>query len=231
MVTGLDVKLIHPNHREDVVRLLQEAIAHYQAEDWQAAIDVSTQAARLDQLNPIAHNMIVVATSERGGLDEVVGEYQRAIELDYRSAVYHHALALALHRMGKITEDMADEDRLALWKQAEPEYKLSLRIARSNPVALNDLGLLYNLMGEPDKAEKKFRQGMKTDPKYKRSYFNLGQMMRRRGQFMNAAVTLEQGLVVGEGDLREYQDVNAQIKEELKKCAKAFHRTYYPHSR
>lgn len=57
-------------------------------------------------------------------------------------------------------------------------YLLALKLHPEFPVAMNNLGLIFQIGGEVSTAERLFRKALKLDPEYAHAHNNLGNVMR-----------------------------------------------------
>jgi tetratricopeptide (TPR) repeat protein len=82
-------------------------------------------------------------------------------------------------------EDAPDEPKLLLnagnllfdhgqFKQAVPYYQRALKVMGENPNVLNDIGVAYRRLKQPEKAVEYFRRARKADPGHAPSALNLG---------------------------------------------------------
>jgi len=110
----------------------------------------------------------------------------RWIESDPRRAQPHISL-------GKLAA--RDRD----WTAAAANFNAALERAPELPDALNGLGLAYEALGQPDRAEQSFQRAIAVDPRNGWAHNNLGVLYLSSGRLDAAASELEASLA-GDGD-------------------------------
>jgi Tfp pilus assembly protein PilF len=70
--------------------------------------------------------------------------------------------------------------------KAEPEYKKALKLNPYEPMAHNNLGLIYMRKNRLREAEQEFIKELKINPFYDNAYFNYGLLCARQGRLKEA---------------------------------------------
>jgi len=99
------------------------------------------------------------------------------------AAVALSALALVL-AAGTIVRNTA-------WRNSETLWADTVKKSPNSPIALNNLGMVYEKKGDSEKAEKLYLQSIDTAPRYFFPYLNLGVLYGRRGEPERAIEYLE----------------------------------------
>src|SRR6516164_1029741 len=151
---------------------------------------------------------------DRASADEAIPFFQKAIELDPRSALPYAGLAEAevqkfqrgygtewldraaelVAKAQSLNSDSAPVLRAAgLYKQQHGWYEVAaldfsraLELAPNDADALNDLADAYANMNRPDVAIETYQKAIQAQPDYYAPYIQFGRFYRRRGQFQEA---------------------------------------------
>jgi tetratricopeptide (TPR) repeat protein len=108
----------------------------------------------------VERNNIGVGLLERGNADAAIGEFQRAISLDFKYFPARLNLAYAYERAGRIEEAVA-------------AYREAIRLEPGNFFARNNLGVLYDKRGEYDLAIIELESALKIEPENAMALKNL----------------------------------------------------------
>lgn len=140
------------------------------------------------------HYLLGMKYTERGLSDLALAEFRTAIGIDknfqlskvnmaYIGYLYNgnnHFLSIMYHNIGFILSQKG------LLKEAEEEYKESLKFDPMLIESYNDLGCLYIKQGELNKAEDILSKGLKIKPNFAKIYYNLGLVYERKENFHKA---------------------------------------------
>ncbi len=117
---------------------------------WKDSETLWTHALAVTSRNDIAHHELGVALSQRGQLQEAIGNFRDAIEIRPNNAKAHASLATALMKEGN-----ADE--------AFSHWQESLRLEPGNVNARDNLGVALALQGRTREAVAQWEQSLKYD--------------------------------------------------------------------
>jgi len=104
---------------------------------------------------------------------DVIEAYQKAIELDPRTAGAHVNLGTIFFNARK-------------WKEAEYHYKQALQADPNYSLAHFDLGNLYDERGEHSLAAEHYMHALRIAPNYADAHYNLALVYQSSGQTMKA---------------------------------------------
>ncbi len=102
------------------------------------------------------------------------GKHQKVIDLSVilekdlaKNAIAHDVIAASNVALGHL-------------ENAKTHYILSLSLASDNPESQNNLGVVYENLGHPKKAESCFKKAINLNKKYAAPYFGIGNIYRLR---------------------------------------------------
>jgi len=99
--------------------------------------------------------------SERGGIDEAIRDFRKALELRPDQSKDHNNLGKALLQTGRMSEAMQ-------------EFQTALRISPDDPDTENNIGAAYLQEGDVDEAISHLRKAVQKRPLHADAYINLG---------------------------------------------------------
>jgi len=99
--------------------------------------------------------------SERGGIDEAIRDFRKALELRPDQSKDHNNLGKALLQTGRMSEAME-------------EFQTALRISPDDPDTENNIGAAYLQEGDVDEAISHLRKAVQKWPFHADAYINLG---------------------------------------------------------
>lgn len=188
--------------------LMCEARAAYETGRFVAALDV---LRRFEVLQPqgesrtYLYNWLTVTLRKLGREREAM-QYGQAALARARSESSRQNLATALHNFaGLMWERLDARNAIALYLESVPlNPDLSERSA-----SLNNLGLIYQALGQPVAAEQRLQEAIAINREHGHFHhlgkhlMNLGNLHREQGRFAEAASLLEEGAILIEraGDL------------------------------
>jgi tetratricopeptide (TPR) repeat protein len=105
--------------------------------------------------------------------EEIIAAYQRALELDPRSAG-------ALVNLGTVYY------HLQKWIDAERCYKRAIEADAEYPLAYFNLGNLYEEIGRPKIAATQYLAALRISPQYADAHYNFALLAQAQGDFMTA---------------------------------------------
>ncbi|MEE9294379.1 MAG: tetratricopeptide repeat protein [Phycisphaerae bacterium] len=155
------------------------------------------------RMRAMTHCNIGVALVAKGNLDQAIGHYHRALQLDPDFAGAHNNLGSALSVQGRVDEAMshyrqalqldAGHDRAhynlgialsaqGLLDEAISHFRRALHIRPDHAEAHNKLGLTLGLHGMLDQAIDHYRQALQLAPDHPKAHYNLGNALSAKGK-------------------------------------------------
>jgi tetratricopeptide (TPR) repeat protein len=211
------VLAIDPNH-VDALHML--GVLAYQAGKPEAAVDLIGRAIALHGENPSFHNNIGEALRYLGRLDDAIGHFTKATELDPAAAEGHMNLGNALKQQGHLDQAIARYRRalelkpdyaeahlnlgVALMEQDKPgeaanQYRQALKVNPNFPEALMNLAIVLQHRGEFAQAVAHYRRALELRPNYAVAHFNLGNALLERGNLTEALARYQHALALTAG--------------------------------
>lgn len=183
-----------------------EALASYQ------------KALQLDRFNIDAYNNIGVLFRETGRLDEAEQELRTALALKPDSADLHSNLGLVYDKKGRFdealrefrtAEKLAPHDSTMRFKRETAaarvvQVKQELEKGPDKAKGHYNLGVIYDSMGDLEKAEAEYRAAIGENQADADAHSNLGVVFAKRGLFDKAReeLAVAQKLKPGDEDIR-----------------------------
>ncbi|TAK91701.1 MAG: tetratricopeptide repeat protein [Burkholderiaceae bacterium] len=164
----------------NIATLIQNGIAHHQAQRLQQAQDCYQQALQLDPQHPDALHLLGVIAHQIGRNDLAIDLIGQAINRHATAQMYSNR-ALALQALGRLDEAAASlRQAIAL----QPEFA----------EAHNILGNVLKALGQNDAARASYTQALALQPSHAQAHYNLGKMLQAEGQLDAAAACYRQAL-------------------------------------
>lgn len=201
----LSINLLQPSYAAEIQTLEQAEAA----------------LSRLNQLiaknpksaaNYVERGDVYYATND---MPRAVEDYSRAIKLDSARDQAYFGRGMALARMGRIDEGIADltvyikrhpDSSVAytkrgvrnIWKgdvqAAERDLTRAIELDANNAEAHDDLGVVHAKQNRLRQAAKHFSKAIELDPTYQKAFHNLAILFHVSGQHQNALETVDSGL-------------------------------------
>jgi protein O-mannosyl-transferase len=125
--------------------------AHTQAAYWQNSQTLWTHALAVTSDNVIAEQNLGEALHEQGRLDEAIGHFQKALQIDFTQPSVHSPLSVALLEIGKVNESLA-------------HLQTALEIDPNNGDAHYNLGNTFLQMGRAREALAQYSRALEINP-------------------------------------------------------------------
>lgn len=169
-----------PQHA-DALQLL--GVIAYQAGNYDAAIDLITQALGKNAAAPAYHSNLGMALQARGDLDESMRCFRRALELlpDYPEAHYNLGNAL-------LAKGQAD--------QAITCYQRALALVPNYAQAYNNMGSALQSLERLTEAVACYNQALVIYPDFVEAHNNMGNALREQGKLDAAIIHYQRALAV-----------------------------------
>jgi tetratricopeptide (TPR) repeat protein len=145
--------------------------------------------------DPNRHFTLGLAQSEQD-VDQAIGSFRRALELDPRHTLARYNLALVLKRADRLAEAIATLQRaLEIEPRAEAHYTL---------------GVIYWQQGDLDRAAGALGAAVGAAPQYADAHYTLGAVLAAKGNMGGAAESLRRALAL-RPDLAGAHDTLARV--------------------
>jgi protein O-GlcNAc transferase len=165
----------------DVYALHLLGLVAYQAGKAEHAVDLLTQALRLQPGLSVIHNSLAVALTELGRFEEALASLREALRLRPDYAEAYNNLGNALQKMGRNRE-------------AEASYRQSLRVRPDFALAHNNLGLALIEQGQAEEALTSLGEALRLQPDYAEAHHNRGNAYKRLGRWQQAQASYREAV-------------------------------------
>lgn len=138
----------------------------------------------------------------RSVYSQALSQAEQTIKLNNKNSLNYYFLAL--------TEEQANGQIGDLAKEAVEHMKAATLLDQSNPMMLNNLGLIYLQQGKLVEAESTFKQAIGLKKDLAESYYHLGESLKQQGKALEAIKVYEQVL--------HFEPANQFVLQEIKKA-------------
>ncbi|MGP8200625.1 MAG: tetratricopeptide repeat protein [Limisphaerales bacterium] len=172
---------------------------------------------------------------EKGKLDEAMTHYQKAVDINPKSAEAHNNLGLALGLKGKVDQAI-DQYQLALHinphlalahynlgnvflqfgklDDAISQYQQALQSEPDHAVILVNLANAFQQKGNLDRASAYYRQALQIDPDDPKAHNNLGEILLQKSSLNEAIVHFQKALQLDPGDARVHNNLGSALLQQ-----------------
>jgi tetratricopeptide (TPR) repeat protein len=148
---------------------------------WRDSETLFRHALAVTKNNDIALVNLGVALDEQGRLDEALGYYRQAAQLEAGRYQIHNNIATILDKMGQPAE-------------AVVEYREAVRLKPDLAFLHNGLGGELTALGQPDEALKEFAEAARLDPNYAWPHVETAKVFFQQGRDAEAVNELRAAL-------------------------------------
>ncbi|MCC7370363.1 MAG: tetratricopeptide repeat protein [Chloroflexi bacterium] len=165
----------------------------------QAAIELISQAIRIEPLAASYHNNLGVAYQNLKQFAEAAGCYERALALqpDHVDALNNRGVVL--QALGRLDEALASFER-------------SLKQRPNSHETLNNIASLLTRLGRHDEAELRLRRSLKLKPDYPEALITLAGVLMVRGQHAEAEPVARRAAAVAPNDARAHDMLGSVLR-------------------
>lgn len=146
------------------------------------------------------HNSRGIELADRGWLDEAIREFQKAIELDPRSAHAHDNLATVYSEK-------------QLHREALREYLTAIELEPDSATARYNLACFLATHGS-EMAVAEYQEAIRLDPKYPDAHLNLGLTYADQGKVPEAMKALEAAISLSPQDPFPRHELSTLLMDE-----------------
>jgi len=176
------------------VLLGYSAATYIQIGYWKNSYSLFSHAIQVTNANSIAEGNLGSALMEMGRPDLAVAHLQRALQITPSMAIAHYDLGTLLHHANQLPE-------------ARQEYQLAVKYAsdqREAAQAHNNLGVLFNQLGEKDEALAQFNQAIAANSREQNSLIGRGMIEFDAGKLDAALEDLARAAKVAPSAIADY---------------------------
>ncbi len=206
----------------------------FQLRYWRNSETLFMHALRATGQNCVAYNILGLVLQRQGRLDEAVGHYAQALQLDPDYAVAHYNLAAAFRAKGMRDEAVAHFKQALLLQpgfalahnglgrvlldrgssgEALTELQQALRLAPDNAEVHNNLGIAYVRQGQTAEAVKHFEACLHLHPNDPDALYNLGNVAFTEGKFGAAVLHYQTAVQVKPDFFRAHHNLGMSLAE------------------
>jgi len=180
VVAKADVLLVQVNNSE-LKSLLEDGKRLVDNKDYNGAIAVYQQAAKLDPRNARIYAGIGYLYTQQGNFSLALDAYRRAIAINPNNSDFYYAV-------GYIKSSTRDNNG------AKEAYRRAIQLNRNNVNAYLGLGVSQTTLGDYQAAMWAYEQAINLDKNNPRTYELIGSMFKQRRQKTQANKVLRKAL-------------------------------------
>jgi tetratricopeptide (TPR) repeat protein len=161
---------------------------------WSNAVSLWSDVVKKSPQKARPHNNLGNALNRQGKIEEAIGHFNRALQINPAYAKAHNNLGTALASQGKTTA-------------AIEHFGMALYINPGYAAAHSNIGVALAGQDELVKAIVHFKAALRMKPDYARVHSNLGAALVRQGQLQEALEHLHVALRLKPGDTQTYRNL------------------------
>ncbi len=165
--------LIAQTTNPQLKRLFEEGERLVAARDYNGAIAIYQQAAKIEPRNARIHSGIGYLYAQQGNFKPALASYRRAIAIDTNNSDFHYAV-------GYIKVNLGDT------KGATQSYRRAIQLNRNHLNAYLGLGITQARMGDFTAANWAYQEAIKLNPNNAQTYEFMALMYKQRRQTSQA---------------------------------------------
>ncbi len=139
--------------------------------------------------------------SERGGVDEAIRDFRKALELWPNQSKDHNNLGKALLQKGRMTEAME-------------QFQTALRISPNDPDTENNIGAAYLQRGDVNEAISHLRQAAEKWPQHALAHINLGNALLQNHEVDAAIAEYEKTLELSFDHAESHYSIGNALRQK-----------------
>jgi tetratricopeptide (TPR) repeat protein len=157
--------------------------ARTQVSYWRNSESLWTHTLACTSDNAIAHNNLGNELFQKGGVDEAIAHFQKALEIKPDYALVCYNLGNALFKKGSVDEAII-------------YYQKALQIKPDYAEVHNNLGNALIKKGSVDEAIVHYQKALQITPDYAKAHYNLGRALLTKGNVEEAIVHFQRALQI-----------------------------------
>lgn len=183
MEVSLPSLAIAQTKNPEVRELFEEGRKLVQARDYNGAIALYEQAAKIEPRNAIIYSGIGYLHAQQGNFTSALSAYRQAIALDNKNSDFYYAIGYVQANLGDTHE-------------AKEAYRRAIQLNRNHLNAYLGLGVTQAKLGNFTAATWAYEEAIKLDPNNAQTYEFMANMYQQRGQFQRTRTLLNQALTL-----------------------------------
>jgi tetratricopeptide (TPR) repeat protein len=173
-------------------------------EDYESALPLFQEAARIDPHRSVAWSSVGYCLDALGRHEEAIEAWQREIRIKPDDAGAHYNLGVAYGSLGRYQEEVAAYkeairiepdfagaynnlgvayEKLARHEDAIGAFRQAIRVRPGDAVACNNLGVAYYELRRYEEAAAAHEEAIRINPDYAEAHCNLGADYERLGRY------------------------------------------------
>jgi protein O-mannosyl-transferase len=177
---------------------------------WRNGETIWIRASDCTASNIFAHNNMGNLLAKNQRVNEAILQYQKALEINPRSAITHNNLGNVYASRGKL-------------KEAAAEYRLALKYRENYAQAHNNLGNVLAWCEHRDDAIAEYQKALEIDPDYAEAYNNLGAALAGKGEFAAAVDNFNTALKINRFSADAHNNLGTVLEQQGKIAEAADH--------
>jgi tetratricopeptide (TPR) repeat protein len=173
--------LVSQANDSELKNLIEEGKRRVDSKDYNGAISVYQEAAKLDPKNARIHAGIGYLYTQQGNFSSALAAYRRAIAINPNNSEFYYAV-------GYIKTNTRDN------RGAKEAYRRAIQLNRNNFNAYLGLGVAQASLGDYQAATWAYEQAINLDKNNPRIYELMGSMFKQRRQTTQANSVLKKAL-------------------------------------
>ena len=172
--------------------------AHTQTSYWRDSELLWKHTLSCTTGNGPAHYNLGNEYVRQGRLDEAIGQFRKALDIQPDSYEACYNLANALFRQGKLED-------------AIPQYRNALALAPDNAEALNNLGNALAVQGDFEAAIAQYQKALQIQPGYADAHCDLGRVLLKQGKLEEAVAQFRKVVDIKPQDAEARNDLGRAL--------------------
>ncbi|MDH5571342.1 MAG: tetratricopeptide repeat protein [Gammaproteobacteria bacterium] len=166
-----------------ITRILQKAVQHHQAGQFQQADELYRQILKLDPEHMYANYLSGMVANANGNNELAIRLLNNAIKINPGFADAHNNLAIVLKKSGQL-------------ELAISSYKRAVEIKPGFAEAYNNLGILLSTTGRHEEAILNYQKALSIRPDYAEAANNLGISFKETGRYAEAITSYKKAVAI-----------------------------------
>jgi tetratricopeptide (TPR) repeat protein len=168
---------------------------------WQNSETLWTHALACTTGNSLAHYNLGQALEHKGGMDEAIAQYQKALEINPNYADAHNNLGTALFQKGRTDE-------------AITHFQAALKIKPDFADAHYNLGVALQQKGRVDEAIAQYQEALQIKPDYAQAHDNLGSALLHTGRVDEAIAQYQTTLQISPDNADAHSNLGIALQQK-----------------
>ncbi len=190
--------------------LLQQAVQHHQAGDWQPAEILYRQVLQMQPQHSDALHLLGQVLAHFQKYEEAQTLIEQAIQVNSTTPDYYNSLGNVLGKQ-------------RLWQAAEKSFQQALTLDPQFAEAHYNFGNVLKDQGQLEQAEAHLQQAVTLRPEFAQAYYTLGRIFHQQSQFNKAMASYQRAIAIQPNFAEAHNNLGNTLKflgseEEAKEC-------------